>query len=522
MIYGQQQSNSDPEQLIEKLFAFQENDVNYEEQYEQLLLYFYHPLDLNKAQKEELLSLYVLSDFQVQQFLNYRNQFGKLMSIYELQVIDGFDYATIQKMLPFVTVSENEKGNKNLVQRMFSENNNYLLLRYERTLEKKKGYHTPLLKPGEDPPTRYLGSSGKHYARFRVSYPNDFSLGFTAEKDAGEAYLWDPEQRAFGSDFYSYHFQIKNNHNLENLIIGDYKIQYGQSLLLGAGFTVGKGAETINTVRRVNLGARPYTSVVETNFFRGITATYQITKSLQFTPFYSNLRQDAIIKKDSSSEFISTVQQSGFHRTPSQLAAKNTVREKTYGGTLLFTNEINNLQVGATFINTSFNFPIRKRDAPYNQYEFSGDVNHNAGMFFNYTWQNVSLFGETARSKSGGIGAVGGMIISLSPQLETSVVLRSYDKNFHAFQGQAFGESTRNINERGWYWGIKFKPDRKYEFTAYFDQFTYPWLTSRINSPSRGYEFLLRGSYQPFRNTHVYLQYRQQSKMTNPSGQDTA
>lgn len=518
----------DIQQFVEEIFAFQDEDVSYDELYEALLLNYSDPLNLNVAEREDLKSLFVLSDYQINSFLAYRQKYGKLLSIYELQAVPGFDKTTIYRFLPFVTVRDDglSADNRPLLKRILSERNNYLLLRYERTLEEKKGYTTPVINPGETPPSRYVGASGKHYARFRVNHTRDFSLGFTAEKDAGETYTWDPETHRYGADFYSVHFQLQNKGKIKNLIIGDYQIQYGQSLLLGAGFTVGKGGETITTVRRSNTGIRPYTSVIETGFFRGAASTYEVHKNIEVTGFYSRLNQDAIVRVDSAEsieDFITSIQSSGFHRTQSEIDAKGDIVEQAYGGVVHYKNKKKDLQIGLTGIVNDFEVPLIRNNSLYNTFEFAETKNYNLGLFYNYNWQNISLFGEAARSKSGGIGAVGGAIISLTPKLETSIVYRNYDKDFHSFYGQAFGESsTRNINERGLYWGLKYRPNRKYEFSAYFDQFTFPWLRFGINTPSSGYEYLFRANYKPSRGTLLYAQYRQQSKMDNPSGQEVA
>ncbi|MEP2770890.1 MAG: helix-hairpin-helix domain-containing protein [Fulvivirga sp.] len=516
----------DIQQFVEEIFAFQDEDASYDELYEALLLHYSDPLNLNIADREDLKSLFVLSDYQINNFLDYREKYGALLSIYELQAIPGFDKTTIYRFLPFVTIRDDglSADNRPLLKRIFSERNNYLLLRYERTLEEKKGYTTPVIHAGETPPSRYVGGSGKHYARFRVSHTRDFSIGFTAEKDAGEAYTWDAETNRYGADFYSWHFQLQNKGKLKNLIVGDYQIQYGQSLLLGAGFNVGKGGETITTVRRSNSGIRPYTSVIETGFFRGAASTYQAGKNIEVTGFYSMLNQDAIVRADSAEsieDFITSIQSSGFHRTPNEIDAKGDILEQTYGGVIHYQNKQKDLQIGLTGVVNDFEVPLIRNNTLYNTFEFSGTNNYNVGLFYNYNWQNVSLFGEAARSKNGGIGAVGGAIVSLTPKLETSIVLRNYDKDFHSFYGQSFGESsTRNINERGLYWGLKYRPTRKYEFSAYFDQFTFPWLRFGINAPSSGYEYLLRANYKPSRGTLLYAQYRQQSKMDDPSGQE--
>ncbi len=515
-----QPKDIDIERFIEEVFAVQNGDVSAEELYETLLLFYSNPINLNNTDIDELRSLFILSEVQLQSFFDYTQTQGNLLSIYELQAIPNFDLPTIYRMQPFVTVNETglNADNRGLLKRMLSEENNYLLLRYEQTLEERRGY-----SPREDSTSsRYLGSPSKYYARFRVSHINDFSFGVTAEKDAGEELIWDPNTKRYGADFYSAHLQVKNQGFIKNVVLGDYQIQFGQSLLLGAGFSVGKGAETISTVRRSNLGIRPYTSVIETNFFRGAAATFEVRKNLELTTFYSNLNQDATLRSDTveQEDFITSIQLTGFHRTVNEVNAKSQINEQNYGGTLLYKIPKANANIGLTAIANTLSRPLIRANRIYNHFEFSGTDNLNIGLFGDYIWQNFSFFGEMARSKSGGLGAVAGVISSITSKIETSIVLRSYAPDFHTFYGNAFGESTRNVNEKGWYWGLKYKPNRKYEFTAYFDSFEFDWLRNGINAPSRGYEYLIRANYKPTRYTLLYFQFREQSKGDNPSSEE--
>ena len=211
-----------------------------------------------------------------------------MLSIYELQSIAGFELSVIQDLLPFVTVRENELDNRSLLERIIGEPNNYLLLRYSRIVENQRGYLS-------ETSNGYTGTQDKLYGRFRVSHRNDFSAGFTFEKDAGEEMDF---SQGSGFDFYSAHFMVENQGIIRKLILGDYQLQVGQGLVFGAGFNPGKGAETVNTVKRNTLGMRPYTSVLETGFLRGVGVTIPL-KKVEITAFYSNLMQDGNIQNDS-------------------------------------------------------------------------------------------------------------------------------------------------------------------------------------------------------------------------------
>ncbi len=92
------------ESVLENLFTQQDEDALREEQYEILYQLYTQPVNLNVATEEELHDLFFLSDRQISNLLHYRVNYGKLYTIYELQFIPAFDDATIQQMLPFITV----------------------------------------------------------------------------------------------------------------------------------------------------------------------------------------------------------------------------------------------------------------------------------------------------------------------------------------------------------------------------------------------------------------------------------
>ncbi|WP_347158019.1 ComEA family DNA-binding protein [Pontibacter chitinilyticus] len=513
--------------LVQELFAQQEDEqVPYEDFYETLFQYYQRPLDLNRATPEELASLYLLSRPQIASFLKYKEENGKLLSIYELQAIPEFDLPTIYKLVPFVRVADAglQADQRTLWQRMAGEDNNALVLRYQRTLQQAKGY-TPAA--ADNPAgSRYLGSPDKLYLRYRISHSHDYSAGLTAEKDAGEAFTWDNQTHRYGFDYYSAHLQLYNRGHFKTIALGDYQLQLGQGLLLSSGYSVGKGSETIATVSRPDLGIRPYSSVLEYAYFRGAAVTYTLG-NIAVTGFYSNKRVDANLKAqldtlEQERSYFSGIQTTGFHRTASELAHKGSVREQLYGTNATYQNAAKTLLLGLTALGISYNAPIQKAGAPYQRFEFSGTSNYNLGTNYSYTWQNVYVFGETAVSKSGGVGTVNGFVANLSNKVELAMLYRSYARNFHSFYGSAFGEATRNINEHGLYTGIKLKPFRKWEFTAYYDRFRFPWLRYRVDAPSEGYEYLTRLYFKPNKQTALYVQFRTENKGLNAAGNTTA
>lgn len=513
---GQHNDDDRPDfsRIIDDLVATQEGDVDQEEVYENLMQLMAEPIDLNQASYEDLQRLYLLTDKQIESFLSYRQQNGKLIRLEELQSIPEFELHTIQTLLPFVTIADPQQQlNRSFLRRVFLKQHSYLLTRVERTLETKRGF-----SGAEASEKRFRGSQEKTYIRFRSNRPGDFSFGLTAEKDAGETYQWNPGQRFFGADFLSYHAQVINKGKIKNLIIGDYQCQFGQGLTLGNAFGLGKGAETIITTRRNNLGLLPYTSANEAGFYRGAAAVVALLPKTSLLVFYSSVLRDANVKSDSVDQiFTSSLPLSGLHRNAAELAARKKTREISWAAVL--TAKFNRLEAGLIIHQINYDQPIIKQPLAYNQFVFQGKQNTNTSVFLNYRYNNVSFFTETAKSLSAGLGVVAGAMMALHPKFDMAFLFRKFDRDFYSFYGNAFSENTSPQNETGFYWGWKYQWNRKYSFSGYVDQFKFPWLGFRRYAPAYGHEWLLRFNYQPGRKTTLFVQARQQTKPGNASSE---
>lgn len=499
--------------LIDEILAVQDEDLNYEELYENLAQLLSNPIDLNLITDEQLRGLYILNESQIQSFISYREEAGRILSVYELQAIPGFDKNSIQRLLNFVTVIDQTKAfNKSLLQRIISEKNNYLVLRYDRTVEDKQGYLEHTL-----PSSRYVGSPDRLYSRFRTSRPGDFSFGITAEKDAGESFAWVPNKKQYGADFLSIHGQVLNKGKIKNLILGDFQAQFGQGLVLGSAFGIGKNAEAVTTIRRANIGFMPYTSLYEAGYFRGGAVSYSLTKRLVIHGMFSSRWRDGNSVQDSTLETgsISSLTYTGLHRTANEIEKRNTLHEQNIAAVINY--KYKSLDVGMILHRTDFNIPIVRTPTVYNQFYFQGSQNTNASLFLNYNYKNFAFFSEAAKTIGEGIGITAGIIGSLTSSLDVSLHFRKYDRNFQAFYSNALAESSTPQNESGMYWGWKYQFNKQYSFSGYLDLFKFPWLRYKIYTPSQGNEWLLRFNYKPSKGVYLFAQVREESKVKNLS-----
>lgn len=500
------------EKLADEIFPVQDLDLNYEELYENLAQLLSRPLELNTITHEQLRALFVLKEDEINSLLKYRAEAGPFLSVYELQSVPGWSRATFDRAIPFVTVRDQQSIiDKSLLHRMVTEGEAYILVRTERAIETPQGF-----KGGDL--SKYQGSPEKLYMRYRMSRVNDFSLGFTMEKDPGESFDWSPSMKKYGFDYWSAHLQLVNKGKLKNLVVGDYQAQFGQGLILGSVFGFGKNAETITTVRRSNLGFLPYTSLNENLFFRGAAMTYQLSKNIFIHGLASLNSKDASAGTSTDENpVISSFSSSGLHRTQSEILNRKQITETNLGGVFQF--RIQNLDAGLILHQVKFSQPVLSNPRPYNQFAFKGAVNTNVGIYLNYSFANFTFFTEYAQTLQHGNAITAGLLGSLSRKAEVSLLYRNFSLDYYSFTSNAFSESTQPQNEIGFYWGWKYAFSKKFLLAGYTDLFRFPWLRYRGYAPSEGSEWLLRFTYSPSRSVQLFIQAREESKIRNQSSE---
>lgn len=486
--------NVDIQEMINALSPLVTEDLDYEEIYENLYSLYQSPIDLNKAERADLNALFFLSERQINDILEHRNRFGKFLSLYELQTVPSLSSGDIQNLLPFITLSQNfgDISPKGFLMRA---SEHYLVFRTDMSLEEAKAYK-------ED---KYLGNRQRYYLRYRLSRSKDYSLGFISEKDPGEKQFL---------DYTAFHFQLQNKGNFKNILVGDYLLQFGQGLIFSAGYVAGKGGEPVYTTRRSNLGAKPYNSLIENGSFRGVTTTYKIG-DFELTGMYSLKKRDGSIEDPSDEEFYA-LQSSGLHRTESEIKNRNSIEEQNIGANILYKKD--HIQFGFSALKTSFDKSFENGNRPYKLYNFQGKDNLTLGPNLSVSVQNFNVFAEAARSSSGGYGYIFGLVGSLGKQVEVALNHRNYQPNFHTFYGNAFTESSRTINEKGYYLGLKYIIKKGLEVVAYYDSFVFPWLKYRVDSPTSGHDYLLRINYKSNKKQSMFFAFRGESKARNPSG----
>jgi len=478
-----------------------------------------HPIDLNGDQVEVLIELQLLAPVHIHALYTYREVNGDLISIYELQAVPYFDIETIRKILPYVSVNLNSSASRLTLKEKLRQGSNELMLRWGQILEKQPAY---------DPTssiTQFKGNKSRLYFRYRFQIPGIFYIGLTGEKDPGEELF--KGSNPYGFDFYSYHIYVKEYKSwLPSIAIGDYSIVMGHGLIINSGFTLGKSALTTRLIN-ARRTLRPYTSVGEHAFFRGVALEIKPIKNISATFFYSRKKGDASVRIDTITDDngtlqiikrFSSLQASGNHRSDSELTNRNQVRQITSGGSIRFRKH--QFGIALNLVHRSFDMTLEPNRTINTLNRFGGHHLTNVSLSYHYSIRNLYFFGETAIGQNKVFSSVNGFLVALDKKLDIALLTRIIPANYQHFEARAFGESSSAENETGIYLGTEIRPIENWTINAYVDIWKHKHPRFNVDGPGQGNEQLLRITYHKRHHSTFYIQYRHETKDKNSSASD--
>jgi hypothetical protein len=523
---------------VERLAEDSDEDIDFEDLLENYIFFSENPVNINSTEVMQLVELHLLNVFQYEELQKYRRYYGDFMFLDELEMVEGFDEQTLAIIRPVVCIEKDQSNDKLTLNKMARYGKHQIVGRYEQILEKQQGY-----QPIDDsallakPNSRYLGSPQKYQLKYTYNYRNKIRAGFVLEKDAGEIFFTDKVsdtiQKLLGDKFYrgfdfvGFHLYAKDLGIVKAAVLGDYQLSFGQGLTLWSGMSFGK-AGSGSSVMKQGRGITPKGSASEYAFMRGAAVTLG-SGPFSGTLFYSNRMIDANISMvdtiENEAELVSSLQETGYHRTIGEILDHHAIRQQVVGGHLAYA--IAHFEVGYTAQHTWLSAPLELKPSHYNQYYFQGKSLTNQGIDFKFVKGKYALFGEAAmsmnfdstalRQAQGPMAFAGlvGLTVKPAGYLNFTLMYRDYGKAYQNLMSNAFGEGSRNQGQRGIYLGVEAAPAPYWNILAYVDQFQFTWLTSQVNAPSRGHDYYLRVSHSFNRRTHAYLQFRSKTKMKN-------
>ena len=477
------------------------NTLNWENELEELSTRLQEPVNLNTATREQLEQFPFLSDIQIEHLLAYIYIHGQMETIYELQLIEDMDRQTIQYLLSFVCIKaiNNEPAFrwKTMLKSAAKYGKNEVLTRMDIPFYKRKGYeHT------------YLGPAVYNSVKYSFRYSDRLYAGVVAEKDAGEPFA--ALHNRYGYDYYSFYLLLKNCGRLKALAVGNYRLSFGQGLVISTDYLMGKTIYASSFNNRSS-GIKKHSSTDEYNYFRGIASTVALTKHWDISGFYSHRSLDGVI----TNEEITSIFKTGLHRSQKEADKKHLFTLQLTGGNVSY--QQNRIRLGITGIYYVFNRPYKPELTGYSKYNLHGNNFYNLGIDYAYRWHRFSFQGETAIGKQGW-ASLNRFQYSPVQDVQLMLIHRFYSYNYWAMFAHSFGEGSTIQNEQGYYLGLETSPFAYWKFFASFDLFSFPWKRYRVNKPSRGMDGLIQATFTPHTYLSMELKYRYKQKERDWTG----
>lgn len=461
-------STSDRGELLERIEALKEQ-----------------PIDINIASADDLQALPWFSPVLAHRVVEYRKGTGRFTTTQQLLNVSGIDEILLERILPLVTVRTRPRGpsvSSRIRTRMI----------HSGSADEFKG---------DD-----MFFRDKIYTRGDVTVSDRLTIHIVTEKDPGEISF---------NDHAAYSLCIRRFHMLDSILLGHFRAGFGQGLVLGDYSGSYTGASIPRSLKKKKQGLQVYTSTFEAcPFFGGACAG--TVGALSFSLFGSQATMDATLNDDGT---VSSIYESGLHRTENERSKRNLLEEKIYGGRLSCDVE-HAACVGVTVYHSRYNRAFDPRDVERKRYTFRGRKNGVGGLDVDVCWRRLNVYGEMAKTFGAGQGMLMGAVIDFGP-IEIDALVRTYAEDFYNFHNDAFAvdpEETRN--ESGTLLAMVCKPHCKTTIKTYVDRVRNPWRRYYEKMPPTREEFFAQIEHRFPRRIDSTMRIRVKTKETNKKVDD--
>ena len=412
-----------------------------------------HPININKATREDLEQLPFLSAQQVEALMEYKYRYGGMKSMAELMMIREIEPQMRKLLGCFIYAGEESKSK--------------IRTKHELIACYKVDY--------------------RHWFRYQMEQGDKLKLGLVASQDADEPFF--SGKNKLGYDYYSPYLQLKKLGRLETLVLGNFRVSMGMGMVMNNSFSLGKIATLQNLGRNAN-GLRAHSSR-SLGFLQGAGATINLGRGIKTTAFVSYTPMDATLNSDGSARTIITT---GYHRTETELAKKNNLHALKTGGTIKYNGGRVHLALNALYAHLDRRLSPSKTQL-YNYFKPEGADFVNASVDYGYRGRRFTLNGETAIDGNGHIATINTISLTTNSGLNLMALQRFYSYQYSSLDAQSYSDCGRVQNESGVYIGLSWQLSPKWQLAAYADYAYHPWALYRKTSSSYSLDNLMQCSF---------------------------
>lgn len=424
--------------------------------------------NLNDLSYETAVRILHLTDYQFYQLQLYIEEYGQLYSIYELDAVNGFTTTDRARLMENVVIEPPPKPRPTFKE-LLKASRSVLWLRYGQVLEQQAGYDTTRAN-------HYDGSPAHVQFRYDFNIRQQFGFRIAGEKDAGEQFF--QGEQKYGFDHYSGSVYVKNLKWLKCAVLGDYRLNFGQGLVLGSSMMSGKGGD-VSTIRRFAEGVRPVATTNESTLFRGGAATL-----------------------------------GNSHWSGSLFAGDVTESNCTaFGGALSYRRA----QFGIGLQTVCYG-DYTDSALAYEKWQTLFHPNRmNAGLSYHAVLRKQLIFGEIAVNEKGKLSMLHTAVFSVAPVLRFATLVRYYATGYDAPMGRAFRTSSGDGGEFGAYLAGHVVLTKSIEADLFCDYYRLLWLSYRTDAPVNGMDAGVSLTGRLSRKSALLVRYLWRSKPKNES-----
>jgi hypothetical protein len=470
---------------VDDISHITENDLNERLDWEENEDRKTRPVELNLADADDLASIPFLSSAQRRDLGEYINSYGQIYSVSELLAIRGFDSLLVRKIMPYISIENQQLHPKISLRNLFTSARSRLVVQSWTTYPRSVGYRSEADVSGSGV-RGYPGSPYGAWFRYTYSYAGIISAGITGDKDPGEQFF--AGNQTYGMDQYAAFICYNPNRFIKRIVIGNFRAGWGQGLTFSTGGGPGNYPGFIREIAGTN-GIRPSQSVSQNGVLQG--AACNLGKGrISFSGFFSVVSKDvnSVSVNPETGETIefTSFNESGYHRTEEEIRERGKVKEKIFGGNLTFRG--NFFSAGVTAYTSEYTASLVQKKELYNLLSFSGRRNFVAGADFNFFLRILRITGEISRCMNGSIAFVGGLYLFPSTGFSSAIILRSYPPEYQNLYSSSFRSSSNSVNEQGVYAGLNFNLPNRIGVSVFADLCRYPWARYQNDISSSGNE----------------------------------
>lgn len=488
----------------------EEDESLLEEQRERLQALMQCPMQINRLSRSDLLQLPFIDETQADSILSYREKRHGFLSLGELMLVNGMDYFTRSYLSLFVRCDSamlqseaytQRMGKKNRLAAKLVQGTHEVETRLDIPLYRRAGY-----KHIEKPTATnyYTGNVLHHVVRYRYHYKREALYGLTFEKDAGEPI---GVKGYYPYDYISGYVLLCPREKKWRVVIGDYNLQGGYGLLYGRQI-YGSKAQSFGKVSGNVTTFRAHTSTQESNFFRGLAASY-CSKGWQMMAFMSYRKLDG--KFETSTDTVRTILTTGLHRTLSEINSRRTLGCLTSGAQIVYNKR--RWGIGLDGYVVHFNSVVWPKEQIYNKHYFRGRTAGNVAANYYVNQQHWNSQGDLAFDANGHFAMQHSLSWKVSSKLNIGAQYRQFSPQFVSLYGKAVQQNTRVANEQGLLTTVRYLPLKTFELSGYVDVFRFPRPTfnSRFDN-AKGIEGMLQSLAEFGAGWQLMARYQIRSK----------